>query len=131
MTKYESRTPRVLAKYSSLDEEEVIHVLENFKGLFRKSVSTCDYGQHYYTLQLRYATRWLRDDADADEEEDPGQEEEPLEAQYFSTLLTFISEMVGQEYASRRKRWENIIVMAGAWIAATASIVAAIISLMK
>jgi hypothetical protein len=39
--------------------------------------------------------------------------------------------MVGQEYATRRKRWENFIIMAGAWVAATASIVAAVIGFKK
>ena len=75
MTERKSKRPSALANALSLDPEEVKLVLENFKGLFRKSRTTSDETQeHFFTLQLRYARRWLgehkEEDAELDEAED-------------------------------------------------------------
>ena len=128
MTRYKSRTPGALAKYLALDYDEVLYVLRNFKGLFRESITVTDNGERYYTLQLRYARRWLEDETP---EDDNSELREPLEADYLSTLLSFISEMVANEQASARQHSENRITFIGAWIAAIAAIAAAVITLLK
>ncbi len=126
MTRHRSRTPRALAKYLSLDYGQVLYVLTSFKGLFRESIAVTDNGEHYYTLQLRYARRWLEDEAP---EDDNSALEEPLEADYLSTLLNFISGMIANEQASARQYSENRAALIGAWVAAIAAIVAAIVIL--
>jgi hypothetical protein len=127
MTRHKSRTPKRLARELSLDPDKVIYVLENFKGLFRKSQrKTDDSDEHYYSLQLRYARRWIEEGA-GDDEDDPDPKA-PLEAEYLSTLLSFISSQAEQEQAYRRQKSSNIATMIGAWIAAFAAILAAIFS---
>ena len=97
MTEYKARTPSKLAKTLSLNESEVLLVLENFKGLFRKSrKKKSDSGEHYYTLQLRYARRHLEKD---DEDEDDPEPREPLESIYLATLLNFITNQADHEQA--------------------------------
>jgi hypothetical protein len=127
MTRYKSRTPKILSERLALDHDEVTDVLKSFKGLFRESSGTCSYGECYYTLQLRYARRWLEkeDDSDAEEESDP---KEPLEAEYLGALLEFISAMVEHEQAAVRQGTSNRSALIGAWIAACAAIIAALIA---
>ena len=57
LTRHKARTPSKLAKTLSLNESDVLRVLETFKGLFRKSRrKKSSSGEHYYTLQLRCAS---------------------------------------------------------------------------
>jgi len=134
MTKFRSRTPGNLAKYLGLKEAKVLDVLETFKGLFRKSITKLDDGQHYYTLQLRYARRWLQEDdkrhVDYDSETDEPDPREPLEPEHLSALLSFITDMVEQEQATKRQKSSNRAALAGAWTAAAIAFVAAVISLL-
>ena len=129
MTRYKSRLPSKIAKYLDIDEGETVKVLENFKGLFRKSIGVSSHGEHYYTLQLRYARRWL--DQEKDKDQDGEEEEEPREpigAEYLSALLNFIISMVVQEQSSSRQLLTNRITLYASIIAAVAAIIAAIIS---
>jgi hypothetical protein len=114
-----------------LEKSEVLLVLEAFKGLFRKS-SEPDKEEHFYTLQLRYARRWLgeSDDESDDQSTSIGEAEPrgPLEAEYLSALLGFISHMVEQEQASKRQSRANWAAFVAAFVAAIAATVGAIIS---
>jgi hypothetical protein len=132
MTRYKSRTPTALAKYLSLDKDEVNLVLQNFKGLFRESIiKSKKTNEPFYTLQLRYSRRWLEDDAEEQDEDAPDNQREPLEADYMATLLGFISEMVANEQAEKRQLIANRSATVGAWIAAGAAFIAAIIGIIS
>ena len=127
MTKHKARTPSKLAKRLSLDEGEVLLVLESFRGLFRKSRrKKSASGEHYYVLQLRYARRWIEEEAEDEDDPDP---REPLEPEYLAILLDFITKQADHEQAHKRQRSSNVYVMVGAWIAAVAAIIAAVLSL--
>ena len=118
-----------------------ITIFESFKGLFRKSrKSDPQTKEHYYTLQLRYARRWLGEDerqrpdgeassppVDSADDDDP-EFREPLEAGYLTSLLGFISNMVEQEQASKRQSRANWATFIAAVVAAFAATAAAIIS---
>lgn len=125
MTKYKSRTPKVLAKDLALKHPEVAYVLKTFKGLFRESKGKSKYGENYYWLQLRYARWWLEDN----ENQDDPEPKEPLEAEYLNTLLTYISGMVEQEQMSLRQESSNRSAAFIAWLAAGVSIVTVVANL--
>jgi hypothetical protein len=129
MTRFRSRTPTALAEYLSLDQADVVFVLTNFRGLFRESTVLTDDGEHWYTLHLRYARRWLESDTKrepaTEDEEDP---REPLGPEYLSTLLTFISNMVAEEQAGLRQSTASTAAVLGSLAVAFAAIVAAIVS---
>jgi hypothetical protein len=117
MTDWAARSPPNLAKALSIDQSDIEHVLESFKGLFRKSKSTSKKtGAHFYALQLRYARQWLEDAEDEDTKRPP------LEQEYLATLLEFISHRA-QEEAGRS------LGLVTAWVAACASIVVAILAI--
>jgi len=118
-----SRTPSNLAKYLSLDKDETVNVLQDFKGIFRKSIKTfTETGEHFYCLQIRYATRKHEGDND---EGDFIQ----LKADYLSTLLDFVAKMVETENASTRQASYNVATIIASIIALVASITAAIIAI--
>lgn len=100
LTHRKSRTPSTLSKYLGLDKEEIVEVLEGFPGIFRESISTSDeersLGEHYYTLQLRYARRWM-EDGDRENENDSREPQEPLDSSYLTALFGFIADMIEQE----------------------------------
>jgi len=125
MTKWQSRTPTILAKELGLDHDEVADVLRNFKGLFRESYGKADYGEPYYWLQLRWARKHLEEAGKSDE--DVGLKE-PLEPEYLSALLNFVLTMVEQEQAGSRERRASCTATIAAIVAALAAIAAAIIS---
>lgn len=59
-----ARTPKMLASELSLDENRLTAAFDGFPGIFRKSAKPSETGQHFYSLQARYA---LRDDYQGDE----------------------------------------------------------------
>lgn len=88
MTDWSMRTPPNLAKALSIEESKIQYVLDNFKGLFRRSTKkSSKTGTHFYSLQLRHARQWLEDAF----EEDEGAKKPPLEPEYVTMLLNFIS----------------------------------------
>ncbi|GAB4227826.1 MAG: hypothetical protein Kow00121_56600 [Elainellaceae cyanobacterium] len=117
-----------LAERLGLDEQEVITVLDNFKGLFRKTqerYQSKNYGLQYkYTLQLRYARRKYVDGKVANVGEALTNEE-------LFSLLTFITNKVNEEQETARQARENKITMIGVWVAAILSLVSTIVSLYK
>lgn len=119
MTDWSMRTPPNLAKALSIDEAEIQYVLDNFKGLFRRSQKTSKKtGAHFYTLQIRYARQWLEDEVEHDE----GPKRPPLEAEYLTTLLNFVTHKAAEE----RSRSLGLIT---AWIAAGAMLIVAILAI--
>ena len=117
-----------LADRLGLDEQEVVEVLESFKGLFRKTQErypSKNYGlQHRYTLQLRYARRRYIDGKVVNVGE-------AMTNEGLFSLLEFITKKVSEEQESARHARSNKITMIGVWVAATLSLVTAIISLFK
>ncbi len=124
-TQWKSRTPKILAQELALDHDEVANVLKNFRGLFRESYKTANYGEHYYWLQLRWARKHLEEVESSDE--DLGLKD-PLPPEQVSALLNFILTMVEQEQTSKRQSVTNWIATGAAVVAALAAIVVAIIS---
>ena len=117
MTDWAARSPPNLAKALSIDQAEIENVLESFKGLFRKSKNPSKKtGAHFYALQLRHARQWLQDDDDEDAKRPP------LEQEYLSTLLEFISHRAQEESA-------RSLGFISAWAAAGATILVAIIAI--
>jgi hypothetical protein len=129
MTHYKSRTPAKIAKHLNLDVVDVKNVLESFTGLFRRSSTISSNGEYYYTLQLRYARRWL--DQDNDEGEEDREPREPIGADYLSALLNFILKMVEQEHAGARQISANRITIVASVIAAVSASLSAIMILLK
>jgi hypothetical protein len=117
-----------LAEYLGLKEQtdEVEFVLENFKGLFRKSRKKYE-GYHRYTLLLRYSHRPYDGSQALDASE-------PLPNNELFSLLDFISNKVGMEQAEKQQRANNrnqqvamFIAVLSAVIAAAASVVSALV----
>jgi hypothetical protein len=125
MTEYRSMRPSKIAQRLSLERERVEEVLENYKGLFRKSTNKTheETGEHYYTLHIRYAMRWLNEDDSMSETTPP-----KLPAEYITTILNFLSDRVKQEETQRTEQVKNLITMIAAIIAAFASIATVIMS---
>lgn len=111
-----------LVKKLSLDYDETLFVLQNFKGLFRKSNHSN--GELQYDLHIRYAQRWRENDI-AD------QNQPPLEANYMEVLLNFVSNMVANEEAEKRQRSANLAATRAAYIAAIGAGVAAFIGIIS
>ena len=128
LVKHKSRTPSNLAKYLNLQKKDVEHVLETFKGLFRRSINRSAEGEYYYTLQLRFAKRWLEDETADDEE---AEVKEPLDADYLQALFTLISSRATQEVELEKTRLQSTLALVGSWVAAIAAITAAVISLYR
>lgn len=121
-SEYKARTPPNLAKALSIDEQKVTFVLEHFKSLFRKSPGVSKKtGAHFYALQLRHARRWI-EEANEDDVED--KKDAPLDAASVNALLDFVVKKA--DYESRTS-----LGMGTAWLAATASLVVALIALFK
>lgn len=127
MMKYRSRTPSRLAKSLGFSNDVLEGVLNAHPGLFRRSLrKSPKYGEHFYTLQLRYARRYLEEEGDAAAEE--GALEEPLSAEYFQTLLNFVSLRAQQEEVGRQQSRQNMVSVVSAMLAALAAIAAAVIA---
>lgn len=117
-----------LAEFLGLQEraEEVEFVLENFKGLFRKSRQQYD-GHYRYTLLLRYSHRNYESSQAPDVSE-------PLPNNELFSLLDFISNKVSMEQTDKQQRENNrnqqiamFIAVLSAVIAAAASVVSALV----
>lgn len=115
MTDWSARTPTNLSKALSIDKGEIVAVLDNFKGLFRRSKKTSKKSDDYfYSLQIRHARQWLSEA----EEEDETTKKPPLETEYITKLLDFVISKSAEERS-------NKIAAVGPWVAAIASLVVA------
>lgn len=108
-----ARTPKMMAEELSLDEAKLKAVFDGFPGLFRKSPRPARYsetGQHYYSLQARYAQR------DHYEEQEETTDIPPLDTDKIRLLYDFILKSADDE----RTRWRSLL---GNGIAVTAAII--------
>lgn len=117
-----------LADRLGLHEEEVITVLDGFKGIFRRTqekYQTSNYGLQYkYTLQLRYARRKYVDGKVVNVGAAITNEE-------LFSLLEFITNKVGEEQENERLSRSNRVTLIGVWIAAVMSFLSALVTLLK
>ena len=115
MTAFSARTPTNLSKALSIDAEEIKKVLEQFKGLFRKSKKkTKKTDDHFYTLQIRHARQWLDESKEGDEDV----KKPPLESEYLTKLLDFVINKAEEERT-------NKIATIAPWVTAIASLIVA------
>jgi hypothetical protein len=123
----DAANPIDMAKRLGLDEAEVENVLDNFKGLFRKSENPypSEHGpQHRYMLQLRYARRKYVNGKVINVGE-------ALSNGELFSLLEFVTNKVREEQENERQARSNKITMIGVWIAAALSLASTIVSLLK
>jgi len=114
-----ARTPAALAAELSLDHAKLKMVFEAFPGIFRKSMRPSNTGEHYFSLQARYAQRT-----------DYGQAEEvtdipPLGTDHIRLIYDFILKAADDERAAKRALIGNSIAVLAAITAAIAAIIAA------
>jgi len=113
--KWVIRQPKGIANDLSIDESEVREVLDEFKGLFRKSRKISrDHEAPFYSLHLRYA----RQNADENAE----QVKPALESEYLISLLEFISQ-------NAREETKNISALRIAALTAGLSLTASVLTL--
>lgn len=119
MTDWSARTPTNLSKALSIEKDEIVLVLESFKGLFRKANKTSKKrGENFYTLQIRHARQWLNEA----EEEDEDTKKPPLETEYLTKLLDFVISRSSEE---RQNRINSI----GLWVTTIASLIVAALAI--
>lgn len=115
-----ARTPRMMAEELSLDETRLIAVFEGFPGLFRKSARPSQYqGQHYYSLQARYAQR-----EDYEEREETA-DIPPLETDKLRLLCDFVLKAADDERNRSRALIGNGIAVAAALVSALTAVTVA------
>ena len=95
----------MLARELSLDEKKLQRIFDGFPGIFRKSQRFAPHGQHYYSLQARYAQREGKDTSDPDEISFIDR----LDADRLGMLLDFVLKMTEHEKASFRGWAGNIV----------------------
>ena len=119
MTDWSARSPTNISKAISIDKNEIITVLESFKGLFRKGKRiNKKTNENYYSLQIRHARQWLEESENDDEEA----KKPPLESEYLTKLLDFVIAKAAEERA-------NKIATFGPWLTAIASLIVAALAL--
>ena len=116
-----ARTPAALAAELSLDHAKLAQVFDGFPGIFRKSTRPSSTGEHFYSLQARYAQRT-----------EYGEREEqtdilPLETDKIRLIYDFILRSADDE-RTRQRTWVGNSIAVGAAIisAMTAILVASI-----
>lgn len=117
-----ARTPAALAAELSLEHDKLIRVFEAFPGIFRKSASPSESGEHFYSLQARYAqlTDYDKEEREADIP--------PLDTDKIRLIYDFVLKAADDERAGRRALIGNSIAVSAAVIAAISAIAAAFIS---
>ena len=148
LTRWRSRSPNGLARDLGLDEAKIVTGLDSFPGLFRKSTElhpTAAGPQPSYTLHARYARRRpmgvdpvsevpagsknLAALSDAEFTQDGTGEE--LDADTLRALLDFVSAQARAERESRQHASSQRWLVVGIFLAASASVIAAIIQAIR
>jgi hypothetical protein len=148
LTRWRSRSPNGLARDLGLDEAKIVTALDSFPGLFRKSTelhSTTAGPQPSYTLHARYAQRRPKG-VDQVREVLPGSKNlaalsdpeptqdgtgEELDADTLRALLDFVSEQARAERESRQHTRSQGWLVVGIFVAASASVIAAVIQAIR
>ncbi|MBC8037900.1 MAG: hypothetical protein H7X89_11865 [Rhizobiales bacterium] len=103
----------------SLDEGKLQRIFDAYPGLFRKSAMPSKNGQHFYSLQARYAQR------EGGDTKEPEQISyiAPLDGDRIRLLVDFVRASASDEVESRRRLW-------AVWIAAGAAVVSALTAIL-
>jgi len=112
-----ARTPTNLGKELSLDAGKLRLLFEGFPGIFRKSPRPSGNGEHYYSLQARYAQRT---DYTAKEEKI---DIPPLDTDKTRLIYDFILKSADDERTRVRTWTGNGIAVTAAVISAIAAII--------
>lgn len=117
-----ARTPAAMASELALNHSKLVEVFNGFPGIFRRSALPSETGEHYYSLQARYAqlTDYDRDERTADIP--------PLDADRIRLIYDFILRAADDERSAKRALIGNSISVGAAVIAAISAIVTAYIS---
>lgn len=83
--KYSRRSVEGLSKDTSIEEDEIKGILVHYKSLFRKSSKS-----NKYSLHIRHALQYESD-------EDDNKIKPPLETEYITTLINFVSDKAKEE----------------------------------
>jgi hypothetical protein len=117
-----ARTPKMLASELSLDEAKLAAVFDGFPGIFRKSAQPSEIGQHYYSLQARYA---LLDDHNQEEDR---ADTPTLPIETTRLIYDFVLKAADDE-RTRQRTWNSNRIAVGAAIAS--AITAIIVAFLK
>jgi hypothetical protein len=117
-TYYWARTPANLAAELSLSEGRLQTVFDDYPGLFRKSGKPSKSGQHFYSLQARYAQR------------EGGNTVEPEQVSYIAPLTTdklqmlvdFVKHAAEREQEMSLRMLSNGIAVLAALVSAASAI---------
>ncbi len=109
-----ARTPRHMASELSLGEDKLQRVFDGYPGIFRKSAKPSKNGQHFYSLQARYAQREGGDTAEPEQISHIA----PLSDDRIKLLVDFVRTSASEEVESSRRLW-------AIWVAACAAVVSA------
>ena len=130
LTNKQKRTPAKIAKHVGIEEARIVEVLERYPGLFRRSHKTSDEDEHFFSLQVRHASRHLEDD------DEPSS---PLGADYFSSLVQYTLERKRSEEeqenllaeiraGQRQTRQTTLAALLASGVAAASATIAAILT---
>jgi hypothetical protein len=122
-TSYWARTPKSLAKELQLNESCLLEIFDNFRGIYRKSGNASkENGQHYYSLQARYAQREGMDISDMTEKDFIP----PLDAERLNVVIDFVLKMADQEQRQADLSQSAKLALRTNVVATTAAIISAI-----
>ena len=114
-----ARTPKHMASELSLQEERLEKIFDRYPGIFRKSAKPSKNGQHFYSLQARYAQR---EGGDTSEPEQISYIA-PLGDERIKLLVDFVRTLASEEVESRRRLW-------GIWVSTGAAVVSAVTAIL-
>ena len=120
---YWARTPSGLGHEIYLDEKRLLEVFEAFPSIFRKSRLPNENGEHFFSLQARYAQRKGAGTDEMDDEMDIA----PLDKDKLDLLISFVLKMTEHEKFDARGKLTNIVAIGAAVASSIAAIVAAVV----
>ena len=148
LARWRSRSPNGLSRDLGIDESAITATLDGFPGLFRKSqevFTTAAGPQNSYTLHARYAQRRPRGfdpvakvpagtknlAALPDPESSQDGHGEELNADTLRTLLDFVIERARAERETYHQARSQLFLIVGVFVAAVASVPAAVIQAIR
>jgi hypothetical protein len=122
-----ARSPKAMAAELQLDEKKLQEVFDGFSGIFRKSERMSpETGQHFYSLQARYAQR------DGGDVSDPDQQSyiRPLGPDHLKVIIDFVLKMAEQEVKQIDQQQSRVNNLRTNFVAAGAAMIAAIAAIL-
>jgi hypothetical protein len=128
---YWARTPQKMATELQLEEGRLQKLFDEFPGIFRKSIDASEEnGQHYYSLQARYALREGKEPIDIAVDSMI----KVMQPNQLDVVIDFVLKMAEQESKESDRRHTRInallaatVAVVAAVLAATAAVVAAVV----